>query len=497
MAEAISQRPIATMKLADLRRPVVSALRWTVLSRMIMQAVTWSATIIAVRILTPSDYGVVAIGTVFSNYLQLLAEAGLGSAVVQQQIRDRATLKAVFSVLLVIGTLLAGVVFSLAPLVGTAFREPRAVPVMRVVGLAFVLLPFLTLPDAMLQMDLRFKELGIANIGGAVVTAVSVVLLALGGAGPYALVGSYLLGLIARMAVLQWFAKAPLTVTLSLGPVRKLLRFSTLLAVDRSIAYWYREADYPIVARFSAAGVLGTFSVAKNIAHMPLDRIGGISNGVFFPTYSRIKEHGTVISEAFLKSFRLAAYAFFPMFWGLAAVAGPLVTVALGDKWGGVVVPMEIMAIPMPLRALKDMSQPLVRAVGRPGTSLTINAIAALVVIPLQVLGMIHFGVVGVAGAWAIGYPIVFVFVVWILTRVLSLKPSAAWSVLGRPVLCALLMSAAVIWTDYDVLRHEQPLVQLLAGIGVGIAVYSLSVAIIDNRALRELTGLLLSFFQR
>lgn len=485
------------MKLADLRGPVISALRWTVLSRLIMQAITWSATIVAVRILTPSDYGIVAIGTAFSNYLQLLGEAGLGSALVQQQIRDRATLKAVFSVLLAAGILLAGVVFSLAPLVGTAFREPRTVPVMRMVGLAFVLLPFLTLSDSMLRMDLRFKELGIANIVGAVVTAVAVVCLALGGAGPYALVGSYLLGLIARMAVMQWYAKAPLRVTLSIGPVRKLLRYSTLLAIDRSVAYWYREADYPIVARFSTAGVLGAFSVAKNIIHMPLDRIGGISNGVFFPTYSLIKEHGTIISEAFLKSLRMAAYLFFPMFWGLGAIAGPLVEVVLGKKWNAAVLPMEIMAIPMPLRALKDMSQPLVRAVGRPGISLTINAVAALVVIPLQVLGMIHFGVAGVAGAWAVGYPIVFFVMIRILTRMLSIKPSAVWFDLGKPVLCALLMTATVIWTDYGLLRLEQPLVQLLAGIGVGVLVYFLSVGVIDNRALRQLTGFILSLFRK
>lgn len=485
------------MKLADLRGPVISALRWTVLSRVIMQAITWSATIIAVRILTPSDYGIVAIGTVFSNYLQLLGEAGLGSALVHQQIRDRATLTAVFSVLLVIGILLAGVVFSLAPLVGTVFREPRAVPVMRLVGLAFVLLPLLTLSDSILQMDLRFKELSIANIVNAIVTAVSVVLLAIGGAGPYALVGSYLLGLLARMIVMQWYAKAPLTVTFSLSPVRKLLRFSTLLAIDRSIAYWYREADYPIVARFSGAGILGAFSVAKSFIHMPLDRIGGVSNGVFFPTYSRVRQHETIVSEAFLKSLRIAAYLFFPMFWGMGAVAGPFVAVVLGDKWSGAVVPLELMSIAMPLRALKEMSQPLVRAVGRPGTSLTINASAALVVIPLQVIGMVHFGVAGVAAAWAIGYPIVFIFVIWLLTRVLSLMPSDAWSVLWRPVLCALLMTGAVIWTDYSLLRHVQPLVQLLAGIGVGIAVYLLSVGLVGNRALRELTGLMRSFVQR
>lgn len=294
---------------------------------------------------------------------------------------------------------------------------------------------------------------------------------------------------------MQWYAKAPLAITLSLRPIRRLVRYSTVLAVDRSVAYWYREADYPIVARFSPAGILGAFSVAKNIVQMPLDRIGGISNGVFFPTYSLIKQHGAVVSEAFLKSLRLAAYVFFPLFWGLSAVAGPLVAVAFGEKWRSAVLPMEIMAIPMPLRALKEMSQPLVRAVGRPGISLTINSIAALVIIPLQIFGMIRFGVAGVASAWAVGYPIVFVFVIWMSTRLLSLNPSDAWMVLGRPVLCALLMAAAVIATIYGFLRHAHPLLQLVAGIGIGVPVYIVSVRSVDARSFREVTSLVFSCF--
>lgn len=485
------------MKLADLRGPVVSALRWTLVSRMVMQAITWSSTIIAVRLLTPTDYGIVTVATVFSNYLQLLGEAGLGSALVQRQIRDRPTLRAVFTVLLALSILLAGVVFLLAPLVGTAFKEPRAVPVMRVVALAFMSLPFLTLTDSVLRMDMRFKELGVANIVGAVTSAVTVVALALAGAGPYALVGSYLLGLIAQVAAMQWYARAPMTVTTSLGPVRKLLRYSTLLAIDRSVAYWYREADYPIVARFAGAGILGAFSVAKNFVQMPLDRIGGIANGVFFPTYALIQDHGAVVAEAFLKSLRMASYVFFPLFWGLGAVAEPLVAVAFGEKWRAAVVPMELLAIPLPLRALKDMSQPLARAVGRPGTSLTISAVAVLIIIPLQVLGIFEFGVPGVAGAWAVGYPFVFMFVIWLFTRLLSIKATDAWLALARPALCALLMTGAVIATVHGFLRHEQPLLQLPAGVGVGVAAYIVSVRLIDHKTFRELTGLILSFFRR
>src|SRR5581483_847341 len=460
------------MKLSDLRGPMISALRWTVISRVFTQLITWSSTIIAVRLLTPTDYGIVAVAMVFANYLQLLGEAGLGSAIVQQQVRDRPTLSAIFSVMLITSVVLACAIFSLAPMIGAAFNAPRAITVMRVVALAFALLPFLAISESLLQMDLRFKELGIAAIAGAVAAAVSVVGLALAGAGPYALVGSYLLGLAARACVMQWYARAPLTVTMSLGPVRKVLRYSILIVIDRSIGYWYRQTDYTIVARVLGTSVLGTFTVAKNIVQMPLDRIGAISNGVSFPTYSLIQQHEAVVSEAFLKSLRVGSYIVFPMFWGLGAIAAPLVAVAFGEKWDGAVLVMQILAVPMPLRALEAMLQPFVRAIGRPGSSLTISAIAILVIIPLQLLGVMHFGVAGVAGAWAVGYPFIYVLLIWLFTRTLSLNPSDAWLVMVKPVLCTLLMTGTVMVIVYDVLGHELPWLQLVVGSGAGVAAY-------------------------
>jgi O-antigen/teichoic acid export membrane protein len=476
---------------------MISALRWAAMARLLMLLITWSSTIIAVRILTPADYGIVTIATLLSNYLTMLSEAGFASAIVQRQVRDRATLSAVFSLLLITCVVLAGVVFIAAPLIGTVFDEPRAISLMRLTTVQFALIPFATVAGAALRIDLRFKELGMANIAGAVMSAVAVVGLALLGAGPYALVGGLLLGQTSRVSVLLWRAKAPIVVTTALSPTLGLLRYSTVIVVARTAFYLYTQADNAIVARFLGTSILGSFTVAKSIVQAPLDRIAEVINAVSFPAYSRIKQHEGALSEAFLKSVRVGSYVVFPLFWGLGTVAEPLVAVAFGQKWSGAVLPMQILSIAMPLRLLQTVSSPLMNAIGRPGLTLTFTISAALVIIPLQILGVMNFGVAGAAAGWAIGYPLVYIYSVWLFTRPLSLKPSKVWFALIRPTLCSALMAGLVVLTVYGLLGDARPWLQLIAGIGIGALSYVASFALLDRAAFRELSGLMLSFLRK
>jgi O-antigen/teichoic acid export membrane protein len=485
------------VKLSDLRSPVISALRWTVVSRLLMQAITWTATIVSVRLLTPSDYGIVTVATLLSNYLIILGEAGFGSAIVQRQTRDRATLVAVFSVLAIAGAVLAGIVFVLAPFIGTLFHEPRATPVMRLAALQFLLLPFGTIPGAVLQLNFRFKELGIANLAGAITSSLTVVGLALAGAGPFALVGGMLLSHAVRVFFMQRSAQTPIALSTNLGPARSLVRYSALIVAGRSAWYWYTEADNAVVARFLGTNVLGVFSVAKNLIQAPLDRIGEVANAVSFSAYSRIQEHSSMLSDAYLKSLRVAAYVVFPLFWGLGCVAEPLIRVAFGPKWAGAVVPMQLFSFAMPLRALQNLSTPVVHAVGRPDLSFIFTVCAMAVIIPLLFFGVMNFGVAGAAGSWAIGYPLVFALSVWLYTKPLSLRPIEVWRLLARPAVCGIVMTGLVLATVYGVLGSAYSWQQLSAGIAVGALSYVSCVALLDRSAYRELTGLIFAFARR
>lgn len=485
------------MSLSDLRTPVLSALRWTAASRVLMQVVTWTATLIAVRLLSPTDYGIVAVATLLSGYLGLLSEVGFGSAIIYRQIRDPITLYTIFVSLLAVGALLALVAFMSAPLIASLFGEPRAESVARLVALQFLLTPFITIPDARLRMELRFKELGISNFAAAITSAVCVVTLALFGAGPFSLAVATLMGQLVRAAILNWLCPMKYFLSIQLAHARELLRYSGLIVVERSAWYWYSEADVAVVGRFLGAQFVGVYSIAKTVIQAPLDRISEILNVVSFPAYASIQQNRMAVIDAYMKALRVGAYVAFPLFWGIGAVAPSLMLVVFGQKWLAAVAPLQVLAIAMPLRAVQSMTTPLMHAIGRPDTSLSATIASLLVIVPSIFIGVSQFGLTGAAGGWAVGFPIVFAFSSTLFARSLDMKASRIWASIARPALCSFAMVLTVRTCTAFLGEHTATWITLLGSVITGFVSYCAFVLLLDRKSFNELFHLVTSLLGR
>ena len=176
-----------------MRDQVMSALRWTVGARLTAQVIAWAITLIVIRILSPTDYGLLAMATVFISFLAMFSEFGLGSAIVQRPDIDVATLRRTFGVIVVIHFLLAGLALAAAPLIADFFAEPRLAPIVRTLSLQFVFGAFAVIPDAMLQRRMEFRRRSLLDLSGAIVSSLTTLALALAGHGVWALVVGSLL----------------------------------------------------------------------------------------------------------------------------------------------------------------------------------------------------------------------------------------------------------------------------------------------------------------
>src|ERR1700680_2286718 len=171
-----------------LRRSVMSGLRWSTVSRLATQGLTWGITLVVLRLLSPRDYGLAAQAGIVTAYIALLAELGLGVGLIQRRITDESTQRKVFGVLLVSGLLSLVVLLAFAPLIALFFRGPRLVPLVRLTALQFVLMPFAVIPQARLATELRFKELGLVGLLSNALGSVVTVSLAICGLGASSLV---------------------------------------------------------------------------------------------------------------------------------------------------------------------------------------------------------------------------------------------------------------------------------------------------------------------
>lgn len=171
-----------------LRADTLSGLRWVAGAKLLGQVVTWGITIVVMRILSPEDYGVLAMATVLVAFLAMMAQFGVGAAAVQAADMDDGKLRQIFGLVILINSSLFLLLFLTAPLVGWFFEEPRLVAIIRVLGLQFVLMMFSVIPSSQLSRKLDFKGQSLVELSGAIASSLTALASALAGLGVWSLV---------------------------------------------------------------------------------------------------------------------------------------------------------------------------------------------------------------------------------------------------------------------------------------------------------------------
>lgn len=391
-----------------IREQVMSALRWTAGARLAAQVITWAITLVVIRILTPADYGLLAMATVFIGFLSMFSEFGLGSAVVQRVDVDVPTLRRAFGIIIAIHFLLAAVVLAAAPLVGYFFAEPRVIPIVQVFSMQFVLAAFAVIPDAMLQRRMEFRRRSLLDLSGAIVSSVTTLVLALAGHGVWALVA----GSVLRQAwktiginVLSPFSHWP---AFSLTGMRSFLTYGGHLTGAQLLWFFFTQIDVVIAGKWLGKELVGFYSVAVHLSSLPNQRIAGIINQVAFPSFARIQHDIQAVGRHFLLGVRVLSFVAFPILWGMSSVAPEIVEIILGPRWGPAALPLQVLGLIMPVRTITMFVPNALQGVGRSDVIFW-NCVWASLVTPVAFLVGIQWGLPGLSFAWLFWAPVVFI----------------------------------------------------------------------------------------
>ena len=386
---------------------VTSSLRWLASARLLGQIAAIAASLVVIRILEPTDYGLMAMATVVLGLVILLNEMGLGSALVQQKELSRADMERVFGLLLIVNTGLFLLLYALAPVIAAFFDEPRVTPIIQVLALKLPLMALLVVPRSVLRREMLFKRKSLVDLAGMLAGSATTLISALLGFGVWAIVHGIFAGAIVQ--VVGTYAVAPVRVwpRFSLQGMRHQVTFGGWITADSLLWYGYTQADKVVVGRMLGTEVLGVYSVAKQIASMPLDRLGGIVKEVGFSAYSSANRQGLGIPGYYCKAARMASFFSFPVFFGIAAIAPVAVPLILGEKWVDTVVPMQLLALVLPLRQLNTINTPALMGIGRPEVNVG-NLLIACAIMPVAFVIGARWGLIGVCIAWVVAYPAYF-----------------------------------------------------------------------------------------
>jgi len=291
------------------------------------------STIILARLLTPEDYGLIAMVTVFTGFIALFKDLGLSAATVQKEEINHRQVTALFWTNVLASVLLALATCALAPVVSRFYGEPRLTAVTVSLGSTFILAGLGAQHIALLRRRMRYRELATIDIGAALAGFLLALALALHGAGYWALVAS-----IAGTAFTSTLLAAIKTSWLP-GPPRRepdvmpMLKFGFNLTGFNILNYLRRNADNLLLGVAAGAGPLGFYTRSYHLALMPVHQINGPLSAVLVPALSRLQKAPEEFRSYFCNGTRMVMYGLIPLLAFMFVLSEEIILSALGARW--------------------------------------------------------------------------------------------------------------------------------------------------------------------
>ncbi|MFC1884323.1 lipopolysaccharide biosynthesis protein [Thermodesulfobacteriota bacterium] len=473
----------------NLRQKVISGLRWTAGLRFASQLITWAMTIIVIRLLDPEDYGLMAMAVLFLGFLTIFSEI-LDIPIIQRKDITDDELKQVFGINLLFNLSLFLVAILGASLIAKIFNESRVTYIIQVQSLQLILLALASIPRAMLRREMKFSVLSVSDFVSSIVGGLVTLTLAYNKFGVWSLVWGTLSLNMCKTVLLWGMSRTIILPKIKFDKIRDIIHFSRYTALINIIWYVFYRADVFVVGKVLGKEILGIYSVAMQIASLPMEKISGILNQVALPAYSSIQNKPDQIASHFLKTIRIMARLSFPVIWGISSISPELVSTVLGQKWIMATVPLQILCLIIPFRMIHNLIASAILGIGKPEIALY-NNLTALIIMTVGIIIGSKWGLFGICSAWLLVYPIVFYINFSRTARKIGISIFSVILSFIKPLLFSSAMFFVIVVSRYIINLEISDLYELLMLVGIGIIVYSALVIIFDRKYYREVFSLI------
>jgi O-antigen/teichoic acid export membrane protein len=429
---------------------VRSALAWRYGSQVAMQLITWTSTILVVRLLEPTDYGLFAMSQVVVTALAFLNGQSFATSLVQARHIDERRIAQIFGLLLVSNGALALCQFLLAPHAAAYFGEPMVAHMLRVQALIFLTVPFTALPTELLARRLEFRKQGQVTMLTGLVGAGTALSLAWAGYGVWALVYAPIAMFATRAIGLSIAARLLVRPVFDPRGAWDLVSFGGALTICQFFWIIQSQSDIVIAGRLLPTHDLGLYSEALFLTLIVTGRLIPPINEVALAAYSQLHREGRPLGPYFLKTARMVMIVSAPIYVGLALTAEPAVLTLFGEKWAGIIPIVSGLAIVMPAMALHLICSPVTNAMGRPRVFL-FTSLCGAILMPVAFLWGVNLGT-GSGGSAAMGLV------------------HAWW--FAAPLLCAITLTATlprIGVSALDLAREIAPVALACAAMALGV----------------------------
>ena len=362
----------------DVKNKMVKGTLWTLLEKFSLQLVAFVVSMVLSRILTPTDYGTVALLGIFMSISGVLVDSGFGSALVQKKNATELDFNSVFYLSIALSLVLYAALFFSAPAISRFFDTPELVWILRVVALQLVFNAINSVQGAELTRKMLFHLSFRISLVSTIPSAIVGITCAFLGYGPWALVFQGLvggiIGVVARWFIIAWRPR----LMFSLKAVKSLYSFGWKLAADRLLDSAFTNVWGFVIGKFYSKADLAYVGKGKHLPSLLMDSINGTLGRVSFPVLVQYQHDKGKIREATRRIVQCSSFLIFPAMMGCAACAHNIIILLFGNQWNMAVPYAQFACFQFALWPLSLVQQTLL-AIGRSDVLLKLDIVRKII----------------------------------------------------------------------------------------------------------------------
>lgn len=437
--------------------------------RLVERSIGLASTLILARILTPGDFGLVAMAMSVLTLIELMGAFGFDVALIQRQDAQRHHFDTAWTYNVLFSASVALLLLVLAPFAADFYREPKLQLVLSVLAIGALVQGAENIGTVTFRKQMNFGQEFRFLLSKKLISFAVTMALAFTLRNYWALVGGIIVGKVC--AVLLSYKVHPFRPRFSLAASRDLFHFSKWLLVSNLIVFLQNKSDSFILGRTVGAHDLGLYNVASEIAVLPSTELIAPINRAAFPAYSANSANLEALRGKFLSVFGFIGLLAFPMSVGLACVAGPAVAVLLGPQWAAAVPLLQLFTVCGLTSAIQSNLIMVIVALGKPKANTMLSAAMLVLYLPALAYASLQYGALGAAWVHLVMSCLVLVPLHIVFLRMTGLSAARYFGALWRPLAGAVVMGAVVLLLQRHLASAAQPwpaLLQLLVCICAG-----------------------------
>ena len=439
----------------NVRGKAFSGMLWGGLEKLSLQIFGFVQGVILARLLSPSDYGLIAMVFIFVLISYNFIDAGFGTALIQKKERTETDYSTVFVLNLSLSFCISVLLFLSAPLIADFYDEVALVEIVRTYSFIIFFSSFVAIQDVRLSIFLEFRKKSLINIITTVVSGVLSIILAFCGYGVWSLIYPQFVMLMTKAMLCWHFQHWIPRLSFSLDSFYKLFGFGSKIFVSSILSSISGNIYSLVIGKIFSASSLGFYSRADGYAALPVKTITGVIDSVTYPVFSKFQDDNILLINSFRRMLRLSAYVVFPIMIGLAVLAKPFVVILVTEKWLPCVVYLQVLCFARMWLHVQNLNFNVLKAKGHSNLFLKLEVVRQVAII-LFLVATASFGILFIS--YYVGKVLEFGF----FKQLKEITPSLLYSLSMGIIIYISILFISSMW------------IKLLVGILVGISYYFL-----------------------